>query len=110
MLCDKVFWYMSLTSECNGDLSMPWYLRLTSLIMSEITPEDHLIILHKFLMINKAHAMCKYVANTIQVGVNYLQVQVSYSQVSVKLRTSELYCMSCWWLVYMGKCFVRICS
>ena len=40
--------------------------------MSEITPEDHQIILHEFLMGNNAHAMSSY----IQIRVNCLRASV----------------------------------
>ena len=56
---------------------MTWYWRLTCIPVSKTTPEDHLIILRKFLAGNKAHAT----SSSIRVWVNY-------SRASVKLHLS----------------------
>ena len=50
-----------------------------------IIPENHLIILHEFLMGNKAHTT----SSPIQAEVNYLKVLVNSSQSSVKLHLSR---------------------
>ena len=57
--------------------SMTWYRRLTCIIVSKATPEDHLIILCEFLAGNKAHATS-----------SSIRVQVNCSRASVKLHLS----------------------
>ena len=80
MPCDKDFGYMTLTRELTweryGDL---W--QLTYVIMSETTPEDHLIILRDFLVGNKTLAT----SSSIQTRVNCSRVQVNCLRASVRL-------------------------
>ena len=83
MPCDKDFGYVTLTWgltwERYGDL---W--QLTYVTMSEITPEDHLIILRELLTGNKTLAT----SSSIQARVNGSRVWVNCSHVSVKLHLS----------------------